>query len=168
MGDDTLARLTATIAARRDATATSSYTKSLLDKGIAACAKKLGEEAAETLIAAVAKATRRCATRPPILSIICLCCWKRATFLWSRCRASWIEGRRNPGLPRKLRGQKRECVMSLQEVLEFDPRPALEPSPYRTFTRHEWSELRNGVHLSLTEEDWRGCRALSSASAKRK
>ncbi len=43
--------------------------------------------------------------------------------------------------------------MSLQEVLEFDPRPALEPSPYRTFTRHEWSELRNGVHLSLTEED---------------
>ncbi len=55
MGDDTLARLTATIAARRDATATSSYTKSLLDKGIAACAKKLGEEAAETLIAAVSE-----------------------------------------------------------------------------------------------------------------
>ncbi|MGO9544919.1 MAG: type I pantothenate kinase [Rhodomicrobium sp.] len=45
--------------------------------------------------------------------------------------------------------------MSLQEVLEFDPRPALEPaaSPFRTFSRSEWSELRNGVHLTLTEED---------------
>jgi type I pantothenate kinase len=45
--------------------------------------------------------------------------------------------------------------MSLQEVLEFDPRQVLEPapSPYRTFTRREWSELRNGVQLTLTEED---------------
>src|SRR3974377_846870 len=43
--------------------------------------------------------------------------------------------------------------MSLQEVLEFEPRPALELSPYRTFTRREWSELRNGVHLSLSDDD---------------
>lgn len=55
MSDDTLARLTATIAARRSATASASYTKSLLDKGVAACAKKLGEEAAETIIAAVSE-----------------------------------------------------------------------------------------------------------------
>ncbi len=43
--------------------------------------------------------------------------------------------------------------MSLQEVLEREAPNALEPSPYRTFTRSEWSELRNGVHLSLTEDD---------------
>jgi type I pantothenate kinase len=43
--------------------------------------------------------------------------------------------------------------MSLQKVLEFEPRPALELSPYRTFTRQEWSELRNGVHLSLADDD---------------
>ncbi|MBI4724360.1 MAG: type I pantothenate kinase [Rhodomicrobium sp.] len=44
--------------------------------------------------------------------------------------------------------------MSLQEeVLEFTPRPALEASPYRTFTRSEWSELRNGVQLTLSEDD---------------
>ena len=48
---------------------------------------------------------------------------------------------------------KRECVMSSQDVLEFEPRPALELSPYRTFTRREWSELRNGVHLALTDDD---------------
>lgn len=55
MSDDTLARLAATISARRAATASASYTKSLLEKGIAACAKKFGEEAAETVIAAVSE-----------------------------------------------------------------------------------------------------------------
>jgi phosphoribosyl-ATP pyrophosphohydrolase len=59
MGEDTLARLTATIAARRNASANASYTKSLLDKGVAACAKKLGEEAAETVIAAVSESDER-------------------------------------------------------------------------------------------------------------
>lgn len=53
MSDDTLARLVATIASRRSANAAASYTKSLLDKGAAACAKKLGEEAVETVIAGV-------------------------------------------------------------------------------------------------------------------
>jgi type I pantothenate kinase len=43
--------------------------------------------------------------------------------------------------------------MSLQKVAEFEPCPASELSPYRTFTRREWSELRNGVHLSLTDDD---------------
>src|SRR6516162_6485032 len=47
MSDNTLTRLAATIAARRSANASASYTKSLLDKGSAACAKKLGEEAVE-------------------------------------------------------------------------------------------------------------------------
>jgi phosphoribosyl-ATP pyrophosphohydrolase len=55
MSEDTLARLAATIASRRNAAASASYTKSLLDKGIAACAKKLGEEATETVIAAVSE-----------------------------------------------------------------------------------------------------------------
>jgi type I pantothenate kinase len=44
--------------------------------------------------------------------------------------------------------------MSLQEqVLEFEPRQALDLSPYRKFSRKEWSELRNGVQLTLTEDD---------------
>ncbi|MBI4724359.1 MAG: phosphoribosyl-ATP diphosphatase [Rhodomicrobium sp.] len=59
MSNDTLARLAATIAARRSATASASYTKSLLDKGVAACAKKLGEESAETIIAAVSEGDSR-------------------------------------------------------------------------------------------------------------
>ena len=59
MSEDTLARLAATIASRRNATGSASYTKSLLDKGIATCAKKLGEEATETVIAAVSESDER-------------------------------------------------------------------------------------------------------------
>lgn len=49
---DTLLRLAQTIATRRDAGADKSYTRQLLDAGPAKCAKKLGEEAVETIIAA--------------------------------------------------------------------------------------------------------------------
>ena len=47
--------LAARVAERASAGAEVSYTRSLLDKGIRHCAKKLGEEAAETMIAAVAE-----------------------------------------------------------------------------------------------------------------
>lgn len=53
MGNETLERLQATIRQRRTATADKSYTRQLLDGGPARCAKKLGEEAVETVIAAV-------------------------------------------------------------------------------------------------------------------
>jgi phosphoribosyl-ATP pyrophosphohydrolase len=53
MASDTLERLEATIRARRHATADRSYTRQLLDAGPARCAKKLGEEAVEVVIAAV-------------------------------------------------------------------------------------------------------------------
>ena len=50
---DTLARLAATIAARKGADPGSSYTAKLLAAGPAVAAKKMGEEAVETVIAAV-------------------------------------------------------------------------------------------------------------------
>jgi len=52
MSNDVLERLAATIRARRSTAATdSSYTRQLLDAGPSGCAKKLGEEAIETVIA---------------------------------------------------------------------------------------------------------------------
>lgn len=51
--DDVLQRLAATIAARRAESAEKSYTRQLLEAGPERCAKKLGEEAVETVIAAV-------------------------------------------------------------------------------------------------------------------
>ncbi len=53
MSDFSLADLEAIIAARAGATAEASYTKSLLDAGPARAAKKMGEEAVETVIAAI-------------------------------------------------------------------------------------------------------------------
>ncbi len=56
MSNDTLECLAATIRARRIATASgSSYTRQLLDAGPAGCAKKVGEEAIETVIAATSE-----------------------------------------------------------------------------------------------------------------
>jgi phosphoribosyl-ATP pyrophosphohydrolase len=48
-----LDRLFEVIAARTGADASSSYTAKLFSKGVPACAQKLGEEAVETVIAAV-------------------------------------------------------------------------------------------------------------------
>ena len=55
MSDDILARLEATIRARRGANPASSYVASLFAKGTAKIAQKLGEEATETVIAALAE-----------------------------------------------------------------------------------------------------------------
>jgi phosphoribosyl-ATP pyrophosphohydrolase len=55
MGTFTLEDLAARIRERAAATTEASYTRKLLDKGIAHCAKKLGEEGVETALAAVAE-----------------------------------------------------------------------------------------------------------------
>ena len=54
MADFTLHDLEKRVRARARAPANKSYTRKLLDQGVAGCAKKLGEEAIETVIAAVA------------------------------------------------------------------------------------------------------------------
>ena len=53
MTDDVLQRLVALIKARRVDSSDQSYTRQLLDAGVERCAKKLGEEAVETVIAGV-------------------------------------------------------------------------------------------------------------------
>ena len=62
MSGDILAQLAATIAARRLSSADSSYTRQLLDAGPAKCAKKLGEEAVETVIAALGESNQALAS----------------------------------------------------------------------------------------------------------
>jgi phosphoribosyl-ATP pyrophosphohydrolase len=51
MTNDVLERLVVTIRSRRSEAADKSYTRQLLDGGPAHCARKLGEEAVETVIA---------------------------------------------------------------------------------------------------------------------
>ncbi len=52
MSDDTLERLTATIAARKNAAPDTSYVAKLFHKGEDAILKKIGEEATEVVLAA--------------------------------------------------------------------------------------------------------------------
>lgn len=58
MSDDVLQRLSVIIEARRTEPASRSYTRDLLDGGPERCAKKLGEEAIETIIAALGQDKR--------------------------------------------------------------------------------------------------------------
>ena len=58
MSDDVLQRLAATVHGRRTEDASKSYTRELLDAGPERCAKKLGEEATETVIAALGQDAR--------------------------------------------------------------------------------------------------------------
>src|SRR5215470_8282549 len=62
MTEEVLSRLAAIIAQRRAESASTSYTRELLDGGPERCAKKLGEEAIETVIAALGQ-DRRALTR---------------------------------------------------------------------------------------------------------
>ena len=55
----TLQDLAARVKERGQASAESSYTRKLLDKGVAHCAKKFGEEAIETVLAAVGEDRER-------------------------------------------------------------------------------------------------------------
>ncbi|MGE0338831.1 MAG: phosphoribosyl-ATP diphosphatase [Xanthobacteraceae bacterium] len=54
MGGFTLEDLARIVVLRANESGDKSYTRKLLDAGVEKCAKKLGEEAAETIIAAVA------------------------------------------------------------------------------------------------------------------
>src|ERR1700738_752112 len=55
MSTFTIHDLAARVHERAAASAETSYTRKLLDKGVAHCAKKLGEEAVETALAGVAE-----------------------------------------------------------------------------------------------------------------
>ena len=70
----TLDDLAETIARRAGASAETSYTKSLLDRGAAHCARKFGEEAVELAIAAAAEDEKRFARRRRTCCIICWLC----------------------------------------------------------------------------------------------
>ena len=55
MSEEVLGQLAATIRTRKADSAAKSYTRQLLDGGPERCAKKLGEEAVETVIAAISQ-----------------------------------------------------------------------------------------------------------------
>jgi phosphoribosyl-ATP pyrophosphohydrolase len=59
MSKFTLAELEQRVKERAKANAETSYTRQLLDRGVAQCAKKFGEEAVETVLAAISEDRER-------------------------------------------------------------------------------------------------------------
>ena len=92
MTDHVLDRLAATIAARKDSDPESSYTAQLLAAGTAKAAQKLGEEAVETVIAAMAEKPEDLAAESADLLYHLLVLWAAAglppTAVWQA-----LEGR---------------------------------------------------------------------------
>ena len=63
----TIHQLADRVKERAAASAETSYTRKLLDKGVAHCAKKMGEEAVETALAAVAEDRDRVISEAAVL-----------------------------------------------------------------------------------------------------
>jgi phosphoribosyl-ATP pyrophosphohydrolase len=78
MSEHIIDRLFATIAARKGADASASYTAQLLAAGVEKCAKKFGEEAVETVIAAVARDSKALASESADVLYHLLVLWAAA------------------------------------------------------------------------------------------
>lgn len=91
MTDHVLDRLSATIAARKDSDPESSYTAQLLAAGTAKAAQKMGEEAVETVIAAMAENPQELAAESADLLYHLMVLWTAAglspTLVWQALEA---------------------------------------------------------------------------------
>ena len=145
----TLQDLAATIDARAASGGAASYTRKLLDKGAAHCAKKFGEEAVETVIAAVGERPRppdRRKRRSAVSSAGAaeVARHRRST----RSRPRW-RAHRPFGPRREGRAQARLSVIRLMEQRHGYSRsgPAVQSLP--DFSRDQWAQLRDDTPMTL-------------------
>ena len=102
----TLHDLAARVHERASASAETSYTRTLLDKGVAHCAKKLGEEAVETVLAAVGEDRERLIARSADLIYHLLVVLEaRGDPLSATSRRNWRGAPANPGSRKKPRAR---------------------------------------------------------------
>ena len=159
------------IARRAAASAEASYTRTLLDKGVAHCAKKFGEEAIETTIAAVAAGRRGAARRSRRRSLSSAGAAARAR----RPAGGRARGARAAHAAQRSRGKgvaprhERRSARSREGLCHgrLDRRRSRRDdaaSPYRHFTRDEWAKLRADTELTLTIDDLRKLQSTTTRS----
>ena len=152
MSKFTLADLEKRIHERAKASSTESYTRSLIDKGIAHCAKKLGEEAIETGLAAVQEdKTRLIAEAADLLYHLLVVLEVRGIALAEveaalEKRTGQTGHEEKASRPRTLKKMEQRTEESL--------------SPYRMFSRAEWAMLREDTPMTLTSEEVTRLRSL--------
>ncbi len=105
MADEVLLALAETIAARRHASGEVSYTRKLLDAGVAKCARKFGEEAVETVIEAVRNKRDRLVEESADLLYHLLVLWADARI---SPREVWAELARREGVSGIAEKESRE------------------------------------------------------------
>ena len=139
------------MAERAQASADTSYTRALIDKGIGHAAKKLGEEAFETAMAAVQEDKARVISEAADLIYHLLVVMKMRGVTLAEVEAELDKRTAQSGHDEKAsRGKVRLMEQRTDENL----------SPYRSFPRAEWAELREDAPMTLTPDEVTRLRSL--------
>ena len=132
-----------------------SYTRKLLDRGVAHCAKKLGEEAVETVIAATAESRERLIAESGDLLYHLLIVLRARGISFAEVEAALSEREKIVRPGRKIRASARVTTGNVMEQ-----RTDNELSPYRIFPRTEWAALRKDTPMTLSPEEVARLRSL--------
>src|SRR5215470_13227830 len=129
--------LAAVIDARAASGGEASYTKKLLDKGAEHCAKKLGEEAVETVIAAVENDRDHLIAESADLVFHLLVLLKSRGVKLEDVEAALAQG----------------TAMDIQA-------PDQQYNPYRLFSREQWAKLRDDTPMTLEPGEFERLRSM--------
>ena len=158
MADFTLQDLEKRVQERAKASADVSYTRKLLDRGVAHCAKKLGEEAVETVIAAIHEDDKRLTGEAADLLYHLLVVLHARGISLAEVEAVLAERTRQSGLEEKASRRKRRLNERRERDGTAHRRQCL--SPYRIFSRAEWAAKRADTPMTLTPEEVTRLRSL--------
>ena len=153
--------LAATIDARAAAGGEASYTRKLLDKGAEHCAKKFGEEAVETVIAAVENNRDHLIAESADLLFHFLVVLKSRGVSLEEVEVALAKRTTMSGLEESV-PQKRLVRSSTKlRGAAMDVRAADQQyNPYRIFTREQWAKLRDDTPMTLEPGEFSRLRSM--------
>ncbi len=140
---------------RAAAGAEASYTRKLLDRGVAHCAKKLGEEAIETVLAAVAEDRERLIAEAADLVYHLVVVLQARGVALAEVEAALAARTGQSG----LRGES-VTQAGLTPVDQWNSAPKKSSLRYRIFSRAEWARLRADTPMTLTPAEVGRLRSL--------
>jgi phosphoribosyl-ATP pyrophosphohydrolase len=142
--------------------ARTSYTRKLIDKGVATCAKKLGEEAVEAAIAAIAEDRDRViAEAADLLYHLLVSCCTPAASRSTRSRRNSAPARAKPASTRRPRARAAEAA-GMEQRTERTSRPIAY------FRGRNGRTLREDTPMTLEPARSRGCaRCMTGSTCRR-
>src|SRR5262249_15244192 len=153
MSNFTLRDLEKRVQERAKASAHTSYTRRLLDQGVAHCAKKLGEEAIETVLAAVEEDRARLIAEAADLIYHLLVVLEARGISLADVEAKHAGRRRQSGLTERA-SRRGGGERTLEQRTDDGP------SPSRIFSRGEWAARRATTPMTLNPDEVTRLRSL--------